>query len=246
MKSKPRFFKTLSVILLIFISGLLACKNEEDDIYALNTEEGIKLGSIISLINATSGTMEADGVTPHTFTIQINKEAADDAKEIQVSTSLGVFANGKDSDTVLANSSGLATFSLTSIKPGKAKITAKIKTFSIENIVEFIPALPNDLAATADSYVIKPTQSITVTTSLTRKPFKGQVSDPVEVFYRIIPASSSPHSLVYPLVSRTEDKKTTITVANPFLLEGDFILEVKTFDPSGKPIIAPVNFKIEP
>ena len=81
---------------------------------------------------------------------------------------------------------------LTSKKTGKSDIRATVKSYTIDTMVVFQPALPQDLMVSADLYVVDTTQSVKITALLSRDPFKGQVSDPVKVFYAVTPDNPQP------------------------------------------------------
>jgi hypothetical protein len=243
MKSKFCSVRNIALFILLFIAGLDSCK-KDDDVYALNNPRGIQLNSIISFKSLSAISLEADGVSQSLIAIQINPETDPAFRQIMLTTTIGNFSNGRQTDTITANGSGIALFTLSSTKTGKAKITAAVKSYTVDTAVFFQPALPQDLLLTADLYVLDTTQSVKVTTLLSRDPFKGVVSDPVKVFYSVIPDNPQPESLIYPGFDYSNQEKSTIIISNPFLLTGGFKVEATTLSANGVSLKKSININI--
>ena len=232
MKRKICSLRNVAIVLLLLILVLDSCKKDED-VYSLNNPDGVKLKSIIYFSSLSATSLEADGVSQSLVNIQINPEADPGSRQIILSTTTGNFANGRSTDTITANAAGQASFVLTSKKTGKSDIRATVKSYTVDTMVVFQPALPQDLMVSADLYVVDTTQSVKITTLLSRDPFKGQVSDPVKVFYAVTPDNPQPGTLIWPDFDYSDQGKSTITVSNPFLLKGGFKIEATTLSASG-------------
>jgi hypothetical protein len=241
-------FKIRSIIVLcasIFLIDFSSCERD-DETYELNNPEGIALRSIIYFKDLSLISLEADGTTQTFITIQINPEASSDYRQIVLTTTVGAFSNRRQTDTIVANASGIASFPLSSSIVGLANIRATVKSvYSIDTVVSFEAALPQDLLVTADKYNVKTDQPIEVTTALSRDPNMGMVSDPIKVYYFIIPDSSQSGSLIYPAFAYSSQSKSTITITNPFLLTGKFTLEVTTISSIGTTLKKDISFFYE-
>lgn len=242
--SKIPFLKNgiFSSILILFL--LLSCI-KEDDYYSLNNPNGLRIQSIFYFDEIKNSNIEADGISKYKIKIKIHPESTVENRQLGLETSLGLFENGRNTDTVEVSANGEATFYISSTHPGEAKITAKVKTFIIDTIVNFIPALPHDLLISLDRFKIDTTQSIEIRTSLFRDPFMGEVSNPIKIFYSIIPDSIQSNSLVFPALSFSENDLSSISITNPFSLKGGFKVEVKTLSAKSDTIKRIANFKIE-
>jgi len=234
--------KNLAKILILFF--LLSCI-KEDDYYSLNNPDGLKIDSIFYFGEIKNSNIEADGISKYQMKINIHPESTSENREIGLETSLGLFRNGRNTDSVIVDANGEGTFYLSSSLPGEAKITAKVKTFVIDTTVNFIPALPHNLLISLDKFKIDTSQSIEIRTSLFRDPFMGEVSNPVKVYYLVVSDSVQSNSLIYPAISQSENNESTISITNPFFLKGGFKVEVKTLSAKSDTIRRVAHFKIE-
>jgi hypothetical protein len=216
------------ILFVIFFS----CKKEDDE-YTLNNPDGLSIESILFFKKIDSLTVEADGITKNTVSIQVNPEAALSNREVSLVITSGKFSNGRQTDTVVPNAIGLASFTVTSQVPEDAKIGATIKSYRIDTAIHFRPALPHELLLTADKVVANTSQSITLNADLIRDPFKGSVTNPVKAFFVITPLSPQNFSLIYPNFGLSSQGKAAITVTNPFSLKGFFRAESKTLSANG-------------
>ncbi|MCK9220854.1 MAG: Ig-like domain-containing protein [Bacteroidales bacterium] len=243
MKPKIYSLRNVAIVVLLLIAVLDSCK-KEDDVYSLNDPDGVKLNSIIYFSSLSATSIEADGVSQSLVTIQINPEADLDSRQIILSATMGDFSNGRSTDTITANASGMATFALTSIKTGRSEIRAAVKSYTVDTTVLFQLSLPQDILLTADLYILDATQYVKVTTVLSRDPFKGKISDPVKVFYSVIPDNPQLESLICPAFDYSDQGKSTITVSNPFLLTGGFKIKATTMSASGDSLSQSIYIKI--
>jgi hypothetical protein len=236
-KNKIRYFVLLSLVLYSCI--------KEDDYYSLNNPDGLKIESIFYFGEIKSTNIEADGISKYQMKIHVHPESTAENREIALETSLGLFPNGKNTDSIVVDANGEGIIYLNSTIPGEAKITAKVKTFVIDTTVNFIPSLPHDLLISLDKYQIDSSQSIEITTLLFRDPFFGEISNPVKIYYSVISDTIQPSSLIFPAISQSEDNLSTVTITNPFYLKGDFKVEVKTLSSKSDTIRRTAHFKID-
>jgi len=221
-----RFFILFFAVLLIF-----GCIKRDGDIYSIGNPNGAQVSDLIKITSVSKTSIEADNVTASVITIKIHPETDTLARLITVTTSVGTFQNGKTSDVVTADAYGIATVSLISPTPGITSFTAKIKSWSIDTTVTFIPALPDDMLLSADNLVVDANASIVMTDVLTRNPFRGSVSDPCKVSFVVTGTGSN--ALAYPAFSISADKKATATITNPTHIKGSFQVEAKTLSSIG-------------
>jgi hypothetical protein len=235
-------YKILGIFLLIGI--FYSCKKEDDE-YAINNTDGITINSIIFFKNIDSLSIEADGATKNTISIQINPEADLTNREVSLTTTIGKFSNDRQTDTVIPNASGVATFTITSEIPEIARISASIKSYKIDTVLNFRPSLPHEILLYADKYIADTSQSITLTVDLIRNSFKGVVTDPVKVFFAISPLSSQTMPLIYPTFGLSSNGKAIITITNPFFVKGNFSVEAKSVSAIGDTLRRQIIFKIQ-
>lgn len=221
--------KTSKFFLLLSICGMgLACEKVDDDKYVLNNPNGITASEIIMITGLDKDSVEADGESRQAIYLKIHPEADLSSRQVRLTTTLGQFVNGRQTDTIIPNASGKATFYLTSNIPGMARVYVQIKNIVIDTLFQFKPALPQDMILTAAKYVIDTSETVSVTASLFRNSFKGKVSDPVKVFYTVTPDVPQSAPLIYPAFDFTQAGKSTIMIANPYFLKGRFKVQATT------------------
>lgn len=228
----------------MFALLIIACTKEDDE-YALNHEDGFSSGSLISFKGIDLLNVEADGVSYSTILVQIHPETDAQYRQVSLSTTVGKFANGGMTDTVDVNAEGRAYFTISSNSPKRAAIRAMVRSYSVDTIIDFRPALPDDILIAADNFVIDNTQSISVSTSLLRNSFRGTVSDPLKVYYKIIPLSAQTDQLIYPPFAMSSAGTATITISNPFKISGDFKVEAKTVSATNDTLRKQLTFRIQ-
>lgn len=239
---KQIYLKIVFIFLVIII--IVSCTKEDDE-FALNNSDGISPNSIIHFKEINPQNTEADGVSYSTISVQINPQADPAYRQISLNTTLGKFSNGRKTDTIVANANGVAYFTVSSEVPDRARITATVKSYSINTNIDFRPALPDDLLIDANHYVIDNTQTVTINANLLRDSFRGEVSDPIKVFYKITSITPQPNALVYPDFGMSSQGMSNITISNPFHLLGDFRVEVKTLSSSNDTLRKSLAFRIQ-
>ncbi|CAC9975938.1 hypothetical protein [Flavobacterium panici] len=237
-----QFYKVLKAILVIAV--FISCDRQDDE-FAINNSNGFLPESIIHFKKIDLANVEADGVSYSTVSIQINPEANIANEKVGLSTTTGKFVNGRKTDTITVNAYGVGYFTITNEKPERARITATVKSFSIDTIVNFQPALPHDILISADHFVIEPAQTITISASLIRDSFKGKVSDPIKVFYDVTPLTSQPNILIYPNFVMSSQGVSNAIISNPFNLTGDFKVNIKTLSPAKDTLRKSMTFRIQ-
>ena len=223
---------------------MMSCTKEDDE-FALNNPDGFTPNDIIYFKTIDSQNVEADGVSQSTVSIQIHPEADISYRQIILTTTVGKFANGQKTDTIVANAEGIGYFTITSETPNHARITATVRSFTVAATIDFRPALPDDLLIDADHFVINNTQSVTITSNLMRDAFRGTVSDPIKVFYNVTPITPQSNPLIYQSFGMSTQGVSTITISNPFSLLGDFKVDVTTLSASNVLLTRSLIFRIQ-
>jgi hypothetical protein len=234
-------FWTSSMVLVLLI---VSCTKEDNE-YTLNHDDGFSPSSLIYFKGIDLLNVEADGVSYSTILVQIHPETDAQYRQVSLKTTVGKFANGRMTDTIAVNASGQAYFTISSNVPKRAMIRAMVRTYSVDTIIDFGPALPDDILIEADNFVIDKTQSLSVSTSLVRNSFRGTVTDPLKVFYKITPLSAQTDQLRYPPFAMSAQGSASITITNPFKISGDFKVEVKTVSVSKDTLRKQLTFRIQ-
>jgi hypothetical protein len=217
--------------LIIIISCLLHCKRQ-DDLYNLNGTNGLHLGAIISVGSITSMVADADSSTVITISIQVNPGADTNLNTVTFSCSGGVFTNGDTLQIIKPNSGGIAYASLVDNKEEKVRITAKVLSYSVDTVVNFIAALPDDMLVTSNHYTGDTTTTFQITNSVVRNAGRGLVTDPVKVLFKVVSLDTL-LNLICPDFAFTQNRQTTISISNPYQLKGRFNVESKTLSSQG-------------
>ncbi|SEN81662.1 hypothetical protein SAMN05192574_104240 [Mucilaginibacter gossypiicola] len=215
-------------LLAAYLLLLCTCK-KDDDAYSVGNADGPKLSDIIRITSLSTVTPEADTVSTSVIGLHINAESASSNRTITMSTTLGNFLNGNKTMTVTADAAGNAQAVVRSPLAGDAQITATVKSISIDTVIHFKPALPDDMLLTADNYNSDTSTSFNLTAAISRNPGRGLPSDPQKIWFTITPGAGS-GGLVYPAFANTAGHTTTIAVTNPFKVSGTFKIEAKTLN----------------
>lgn len=202
--------------------------NKEDDIYSPGNSQGTPISDIIKITNVSRLTIEADTLTVSVIEVEIHPEASEDNRKIAFSTSLGNFQNGKNTDTITVNASGKATISLLSGVTGIALVSAKVSSYSVDTTITFTTSLPDDMLIEASKYVIDSSETITITSQLFRNPGRGKVSDPVKIYYDIIPDGGGVSPLIYPSFAFSKNREALVKISNPLNWKGRYQVVSKT------------------
>lgn len=234
----------MKYLFIVFFLIFISCK-KDDKVYSLGNEDGAQLSSLIHVSNISKIQVQADSLTTTTIEISINPEADSIAKNILLTTSLGTFPSGSNKDTLRANSYGIAKVDLLSNVFGTAMITVQSKSIVVDTNIVFQQSLPDDILMVADKYVGNNTDTFIITTSLFRNPGRGQVSDPVKIFYVITPENPNSPALVYPQFSFSTTKKSTITILNPLKGKGNYKIEAKTVSANNDTLSRNISIKIQ-
>ncbi len=227
------------IILAALLSCLFSCKRD-DEVYSLGNKKDVGIAGIIKFGTISNLAPEADTATLSLINIQINPEADTINRVVIFTTSLGTFTNGKTTISVTADAYGHAQAGIRSAVAGDAGISAAIHAATIDTLIHFVPALPDDLLVTADHYSVDTTQTINITTTLFRNTGRGVPSDPARIWFAI-----TPNTLVYPAFVNSAAHIGAITVTNPFKVTGNFTLQAKTLSASGDTIRRSINLLIK-
>jgi hypothetical protein len=238
----------LSIIFCGFLAGILilsgqACQ-KDDDRYAVGTNNGIALAQVIAFTQVSPTNLEADSASLCTISVKIDRHASASNRNVRFYTDCGLFTNGDTVQIITANSEGNATAYLLSDKARKANIRVSVmNTYTIDTVINFLPARPDDLLLVADSYEGETDTNFQITSSLYRDPQRGLPSDPMKVLFTVVPLDTN-INLIYPAFSLTENQVATITLENPFEVSGRFSVTAKTAAAIGDSISRTIQIRI--
>lgn len=240
---KSNFMKIIScLVLLLFFS----CKKQNDQ-YSVQNIDGPQVGDIISFQSVSSILVDADGVSLSTIKVKVHPEASTASRNVVFKISgKARFSNGDTLQIVTVNTEGYATVSCRDTVAEPVQFKAMVDSFSIDTIIQFLPALPDDMQLSADDYVLDSTsgQSIVLTATLFRDANRGVVSEGLKVYYRIVPLDTT-INFVYPLFQFAQQRVAVITAENPFKAGGRFTAEAKVVSASGDTIVKTIPFRVE-
>lgn len=212
----------LLVISLFATSAVVVVGCNHQDDYYLGGKNAPKIESIFRFEKISTTSLPADSFSLSTIKVFVNNYNTDTTANVKFETSMGRFTNGTDEITVTANSSGIASASLLSAKPGIASVNVSSFNISIDTVINFTAAYPNDLILKASKYVADTVDTITVTCLASRD--SGRVSDHVKISFTITPSSGSRRLETIPF-AYTKNQEVQIQVTNPLYLKGDFLIE---------------------
>ncbi|WDF78274.1 hypothetical protein PQ469_30775 [Mucilaginibacter sp. KACC 22773] len=209
-----------------------ACGKKDDDVYTLGSDKSVKISEVISISKVSNATPLADTTDISLIEVSINPASDSANRIVTLSSSLGTFIGGTSTITLTADAGGKALAKLRSSTPGSATVTAKVKAASINTIINFVAAPPEDLLVTADNYKPDTSQTVTLTVNLFRNPGHGLPSDPVRIWLSVKPDLGS-NSLVYPAFVNSASHQGTFVISNPFIARGAFKAEAKVLGARG-------------
>lgn len=222
----------LIVLINILLLALLPACDREDDLYSLGNASGPKLKDIIAFQELSVTSLDADSASSCNIKIKINPEASADKRTVTFVAKSGAFPNNDTIQVVKANDDGIATTTLVSKQPGKCMIKATTDTYTIDTFITVNTALPDDILLTSDHYTGDTSTAFSISAELVRNPGRGMVTDPVKVFFVIMPLDSS-INLIYPSFSFSSMHVATISVTNPYKVSGKFKVISKVLSSPG-------------
>ncbi len=236
--------RTISAAMLLGACLLFSCQKERDaNKYQVGANGGPNVSDIISYTSVSQNAIPADGVATCDVTIKINAQADSQYRYVLLQCSNGMFDNGLGRDTVFANAYGYVKVSLHSLVAAPCHLTASVRTYAIDTIVQFVPAMPDDMQLFADSQNVDSTQSIRLTCVLSRR--MGAVSDGLPVYYSITRADTiKGDSLVVPAYSSTHSDTATAVITNPFFAHGYFKVTALRASSSGNNLSSSLYIKV--
>ncbi len=238
-------YLTILVTLIFILISLQSCERE-DEMYIVGNEAGPQIDDIIKYQAVSTGNVEADGVSLHYAIVQIHKEA--DASNRTISFHVSGEARFTNGDTVLsvpANADGSARVDFYSTKAEQVHLKASILTFSIQQTVNFTPALPHDLIVSADQYVIDTFESVNITVQLYRDPGKGTITEPVKVSFNVEAESTDAAELAYPPFAYSENGEAAVTLLNPLKGTGVYSITASVSGADGSTISRSIKVTIQ-
>jgi len=226
----------------LFLSSL-GCK-KEDDTYSVGNKDGVALSNVLAFTAVTPVQLDADSASISTLTVKVDPEATAASKAVKFHTDGGKFSNGDTTQTVEANSEGYASAYLLSDTPRNAHIRVSVMdTYTLDTVVTFVPALPDDMLLAPDKYVGDTTASFIMTSSLFRNAQRGKVSGHIKVVFLVEPVDTSVN-LVYPPFAFTNGSDATVTLSNPYKAAGRFNVTTKALSSHGDSLSRTIQIKI--
>lgn len=237
---KPPIIRSLLALCASFI--LFSGCDRDNELFDLNSKEGVPLSQVIKFSGISAGSVLADSTSFSLIKVQISQNADSVYRTVVLKTSLGKFSNNDTTITLSVNALGEASVQLISDKPGTALIRATVKNIPIDTSIVFVPALPEDMILTANDYLLDTTQSITVTSQLFRN--VGVPSDNSKVLFRAIPDNAS-NFLIVPLFAFSNNGMASVTITNPFHFRDWFTIEAKTLSAKGDTLVRNIRVRIQ-
>jgi acid phosphatase family membrane protein YuiD len=220
----------------------ISCDRDED-LFSIGNAKGPSLSDIIHFTELSTDPPIADSVTPVIIKLRISPEAMSTKTDVRLVTSLGTFPNNDTAIILAANSTGALSTSLTSNKAGLAKIRASVATYSLDTSVVFHPASPEDMILVADKYVFDTSEDATITASLFRD--TGAVSDPIKVFFTVMPDLPSVPPLLITPFANSNDKQATALITNPYGTQGWFTVSAATLHQNGDTLRKSLRIRVD-
>jgi hypothetical protein len=208
-------FIVYSLILISFFS----CRRDDEQ-YAVGNSKGVCPSSLFYFSTVQPSVLEADSISICQFQIQLDPQADSTLRFISLSTNLGELSNGRMTDTLKINDQGIATGFLLSSKLGVAKLTARVGNLTIDTLIRWLAALPDDILVSSNSYSGDSTSSFQISAILFRNPGRGLPSDPDKVFFQIHPATSL--NLQVPEFNFSSNHQVNVIVSNRLPSERKF------------------------
>lgn len=236
-----KMHKTLTLLACASLFFLSACERDEE-LFDLNSRNGVPLSNVIKFSNISSGSVLADSMSFTLIKVQVSQNADSLYRSVVLTTTLGTFPNNTNTITLPINALGEASVQLISDKPGTAQIRATVKNVPIDTTVVFIPALPDDMTLTADDYTLDTTQSINVTARLFRN--IGLPSDNLKVLFKAT-GDNPTNFLVVPPFAFSNNGTASVTISNPFHYKDWFTIEAKTASAKGDTLVKTIRVRIQ-
>jgi hypothetical protein len=228
-----------------FLILLLAACQRDTAVYTINTPGGTPVSSIISIKSLSALQVEADSATAFEIAVQINPSTDSVDRPLIFTTTNGTFLNRGKSDTILPDAYGVATTSIVSNTPGPAKLSANLQSYIVDTLIEFIPALPDNMLLVSSKYAPTPTDTVTLNCQVFRNIGRGKVTDPVTITFQQHPATAPGQGLVFLPLATTSNGKATLMVFNPYQITGTFELVANTAADNGNAIADSVTLVIK-
>ena len=230
--------RMLTLLVCLFISSC----NRNDDSYAINGKNGIALSDIIAFSGISSTMVNADSFSTASISVQLSPQTDSANRYVIFKTTLGQFANHDSIITVFANSNGAALTTLYGTIPGTTIINAYVGTISIDTIIQFTPALPDNMLLSADKYVVDSTDSIHVSSQLFRN--NGRVSNGTFVYFTTSRGNNA-DSLIIPGFGISQNGSVNAILINPFISRGNFTVTAWTISTSNDTLRKSFNVLIK-
>lgn len=229
---------------LFSVPFLFSChKEREQDRYSVGAKDGLAVADIITYAYVNNGTIPADGLTTCDVTVKITQQADSQYRYVALKAGSGTFANGRATDTIFADANGYARTSLYSTLGMPCQLRASVRSYFVDTIIKFIPALPNEMLLVADSQNVDTSQPIKLTCILSRT--SGNISSGLFVYYNIARADAATGDiLVVPSYSRTHHDTADAVITNPFNAHGQFKVSACTVSDVGDTITRSLTIKV--
>jgi hypothetical protein len=214
---------------LIFCSLILllaACQRDQV-VYTIGAPGGPPVSSIIAVKSLSSLQVEADSATTCVIAIQINPNTDSVSRPVVFSTTNGTFSNRLMTDTVTPDAYGVATASFVSNTTGPAKVSADLQSFIVDTLIDFTPALPDNMLMTSSAYTGTVMDTFVLSCQLSRNIGRGKVSDPVKILFQQSAATAA-QGLIFSPFANTANGRASIVVYNPYHVTGTFNVTVST------------------
>jgi len=168
----------------------------------------------------------ADSENSALITVHINPISDSMQRQITIRTTLGHFPNNDTTMNLTVDGYGDVNVPLVSSKAGLALIRASTGQYSVDTSIVFSIALPDDMTLVSDKYVIDATVTASLTCSLFRN--NGQPTDPIKVWFQVIPDSIGLSPLIAPAFVYTTNHTGTTSLSNPYHSQGWFTVTAYT------------------
>lgn len=217
----------IRVIFCSLILLLAACQRDQV-VYTIGAPGGPPVSSIIAVKSLNALQVEADSATTCVIAIQINPNTDSVSRPVVFSTTNGTFSNRLMTDTVTPDAYGVATASFVSNTTGPAKLSADLQSFIVDTLIDFTPALPDNMLMTSSAYTGTVTDTFILNCQLSRNIGRGKVSDPVKVLFQQSPTTAAAQGLIFSSFANTANGRASIVVYNPYQVTGTFIVTAST------------------
>jgi hypothetical protein len=146
-------------------------------------------------------------------------------------------------DTLTPDAFGVATAFVISNSPGPAEISANLQSYIVDTLIEFAPALPDNMLMVSSKYTGSPTDTFVVSCQVFRD--TGKVSNPIMIDFRQNPVASAGQGLVFAPFANTSAGKATVIVYNPYQVTGTISVGASTKAKNGSTLTDSVTLVIK-